>query len=464
MPERTFDFRYFKTQFGDYALYQPSTQSMYAVDEDFINYVKENTTVDLSIAAPINMESNIAKYFNEICNDVKEKMGESIEEKKKPENYYRQVVVNVSHDCNLRCKYCYASQGSYGREVGLMSIEVADQILKFFRNRNLGKVMFFGGEPLLNTDTILYLCEGFTAQQDTAPIFSLITNGTIVNNEILNLLKKYDVKVTVSLDGPQEIHDKLRPFDDGCGSYDLIKSNFVKLRECLGDENVSIETVFTKHHKEAGYDMSQLRNYIADDMKLKEKNMVLCHSCMGEDKTLSFELEDEIKHIIKLYDSFYEDVINKEQPIYDWEWIESITRLGKRKSFDSLCPLGEGVVCVTPNGDIYPCHNLAMINDLKIGNVFEDNLTKMIKKAKEKVGIVYKANSPQCQECWFMDICKGCPAKIYLVENSVATIPQWFCDTRVEFFIQKIGWLIKMIKENKWEKFESKLIKACNDR
>ncbi|QOR36415.1 radical SAM protein [Clostridium sp. 'deep sea'] len=460
LPEITFDFCYFKTQFGDYVLYQPSTQSMYAVEDDFINYVEENNTIDLSVAAPTNMEEKIAKYFNEICDDVKKRMNESFEDSKKPDNYFRQVVINVSHDCNLRCKYCYASQGSYGRDIALLSKHVASQILEFFKGKNLSSILFFGGEPLLNTDMITYLAEGFIAQQKTTPNFSVITNGTIVNDHIINILKKYDMQITVSIDGPKNIHDKMRPFEDGCGSYDLVKSNISKLRKHIKDTNISIETVYTKHHLQAGYNMKQLRKYIINDLDLNGKNMVLCHSCMGEDMSMSFELKEELKNVNELFNSFYEDILLEKSPVMDWEWVDSLFRLGKKQVYDALCPLGEGVICITPDGDIYPCHNLAMINELKIGNVFNNNLDETIQKAKEKVSIAYKENSPQCQECWFVDECKGCPAKIYLVEKNINKIPDWFCKTRIDFFKQKAGWIVKLVKENNFELFKENLSKV----
>ena len=146
----------------------------------------------------------------------------------------RQTVVkalclHIAHDCNLRCRYCFADEGEYHGRRALMSYEVGKKALDFLiensgSRKNL-EVDFFGGEPLMNWQVVKDLVAyGRKREKETGKNFrfTLTTNGVLLNDEVMEFADKEFGNVVLSIDGRKEIHDKMRPFPGGKGSYDLI--------------------------------------------------------------------------------------------------------------------------------------------------------------------------------------------------------------------------------------------------
>lgn len=133
------------------------------------------------------------------------------------------------HGCNLACGYCFAEEGEYHGRRAIMSYEVGKQALDFLiansgNRRNL-EVDFFGGEPLMNWDVVKRLVQYGREQEklhDKNFRFTLTTNGVLLNDEIMEFCNKEMANVVLSVDGRKEVHDKMRPFRNGSGSYDLI--------------------------------------------------------------------------------------------------------------------------------------------------------------------------------------------------------------------------------------------------
>lgn len=147
------------------------------------------------------------------------------------ENAALNVIVVLNLDCNLACKYCFegARKGKH-----YMSAETADGFADFIKSRGLkGKdelnIVFYGGEPLLSMDLITHISEKLRAiakSRKTKYSFSFITNGTLLNLRNVKKLKPLGLKaVSVTLDGPRDVHDAFRPFKSGSGSFDAIISN-----------------------------------------------------------------------------------------------------------------------------------------------------------------------------------------------------------------------------------------------
>jgi uncharacterized protein len=150
------------------------------------------------------------------------------------------VVLNL--DCNLACKYCF--EGSRKGKF-YMTREMADLFVKFVRERLLKsptlakggeggffeeiKFTFYGGEPLLSTELILYISEKLKALAEAGGIkysFSLITNGTLLSPAVVRKLKPFGLtSADITVDGPRNVHDRFRPFKSGKGSFDAIIKN-----------------------------------------------------------------------------------------------------------------------------------------------------------------------------------------------------------------------------------------------
>lgn len=155
----------------------------------------------------------------------------------------RQTVVkalclHIAHDCNLACRYCFAEEGEYHGRRALMSYEVGKKALDFLiansgSRKNL-EVDFFGGEPLMNWQVVKDLVKYGREQEklhNKKFRFTLTTNGVLLNDEVMEFCNKEMGNVVLSVDGRKEVHDYMRPFRKGAGSYDLIMPKFQKFAE-----------------------------------------------------------------------------------------------------------------------------------------------------------------------------------------------------------------------------------------
>ncbi len=168
-----------------------------------------------------------------------------------------QISFETTQNCDLNCRYCvYGGAYKYQRPPAdnIMSWETARQTLDFF-HRLTGKrenkriaLSFYGGEPFLNYDlirkTVNYARELF---QGWDLLFFVTSNLTVMNDEIIDFIIKNKFKLSVSLDGPKDVHDKNRVFLDGSGSFDLIEKNLEKIRQKSEEfyRNISFFAVFS---------------------------------------------------------------------------------------------------------------------------------------------------------------------------------------------------------------------------
>lgn len=175
-------------------------------------------------------------------------------------------TINIANSCNLWCSYCYADHGTYHAPASLMSIEkavqAAQRCLQLYPQ--IGTVQFFGGEPLLNSSAIDSVCMFFQHEAPgSLPEFVATTNGTVLNEEILAILLRHNVGLTISVDGPAAIHDYLRPAKNGASSHAAILQNVERLRS-LG-VRTDFECTYTLKHYELGISVSDLLDYFAEE-------------------------------------------------------------------------------------------------------------------------------------------------------------------------------------------------------
>lgn len=163
---------------------------------------------------------------------------------KKRQTVVKALCLHIAHDCNLACRYCFAEEGEYHGRRALMSYEVGKKALDFLiansgARRNL-EVDFFGGEPLMNWEVVKRLVEYGRSQEELHNKkfrFTLTTNGVLLNDEIMEFSNREMSNVVLSLDGRQDVNDRMRPFRNGRGSYDLIVPKFQKFAKERGDRD-----------------------------------------------------------------------------------------------------------------------------------------------------------------------------------------------------------------------------------
>ena len=194
------------------------------------------------------------------------------------------ICLNVSHDCDLRCRYCFAGTGAFGGQRLNMSAETARRAIDFLLENSPGRerveVDFFGGEPLLNLpvvkETVAY-GEKQAAAKGKEIRFTLTTNGMLLDAETAAYLNDNMFNLVLSLDGRPEVNDRMRLSLDGTSVYNIILPRFQEIAELRGDRQYYVRGTYTAYNKdffedvrhlvEVGFDRVSVEPVVADPQR-----------------------------------------------------------------------------------------------------------------------------------------------------------------------------------------------------
>ncbi|WP_073992487.1 thioether cross-link-forming SCIFF peptide maturase [Parasporobacterium paucivorans] len=340
---------------------------------------------------------------------------------KQHETVVKALCLHIAHDCNLACKYCFAEEGEYHGRRALMNLEVGkkaiDFLIKNSGNRHNLEVDFFGGEPLMNFDVVKEIVRygrSLEKEHNKKFRFTLTTNGVLLNEEIGEFLNAEMSNVVLSLDGRKAVHDRMRPFRNGKGSYDLIVPKFKKFVEARRDKDYFIRGTFTRnnldfaedvlHFADAGFDQLSMEPVVAEP---------------GEDYAIRTE---DIEAIKMEYDRLALEYIKRHQEGQKFNFFHFMIDLNQGPCvYKRLtgCGAGTEYLAVTPWGDLYPCHQFVGKDDFKMGDVFEGHLDPAVQARFMGLNVYSK---PSCSECFARFYCSGgCAANSF---NETGTLNQ----------------------------------------
>lgn len=320
-------------------------------------------------------------------------------------NKIKAMCLHVAHDCNLRCKYCFASKGAFGGKRTLMSYEVGKKALDFLiKNSGDGKTLevdFFGGEPLMNFDVVkklTYYGRELEKKHDKVFKFTLTTNAYEMDDDIMDFLNEEMFNVVISLDGREDVHNFMRPNDKGEGSHNAILENAKKFVKLRGDKDHYIRGTFTRNNLDFAKDVMFLANEGFEQMSIEPvvADKKLSYAIKSEDLDT---IKNEYEKLAKWYHEF-----RKEKFVNFFHFMISLDNgpcLIKRLSG---CGAGFEYVAVTPEGDIYPCHQYVGIDEMKLATVDDNTLDKKMAKEFSENNVL---NKPHCQKCWAQFWCGG---------------------------------------------------------
>ena len=326
------------------------------------------------------------------------------------------LILNVSNDCNMMCGYCYANHGLYRSQRGLMSSETAIKAIDRFANRfhRIREIKFFGGEPLMNPSTIEAAIVHAIALADCGilekvPRFKVITNGTIINDTVLRLVKDYHINIVFSVDGPPEIHDYARVFRSNAPTYQLIREHFDQLKAMTGGKQpLSIEVTYSNAHYQAGLRIIDTVQYLYDSFHLVPGQVNVSLANLPSNHPLALPSGS------RCWSRFAEDVVNLKRNggrfLGDLKLMGLIHRIKHRKKGTGpLCSAGNAWSAVSASGSVYPCLMFIDEDDFLMGRVKEDFFDSdrygEISKYFQQSG--WRSNAP-CRECFARNICNRC--------------------------------------------------------
>ncbi len=318
----------------------------------------------------------------------------------------KSMCLNISHDCNLACEYCFASKGGFGGERCLMSEEVAKKAIDFLIEKSVGRrnleVDFFGGEPLMNFDVVKKTVEYARAKEQEYGKnfrFTITTNGLLLDDDKIDFINKEMHNCVLSIDGRKEVNDRMRPNWGGKGCHDLILPKFQKLVAQRGDKDYYARATYTRYNLDFMQDILYLYEQGFD--QLSEEPVV-------SDPKLDFSIQEEdLPRIFEEYEALAKKLIEMKKAGEKINFFHFMIDLNQGPcAIRRLrgCSCGNEYVAVTPHGDIFPCHQFVGNDDWKMGNVLDGTFNVDIKKQFAKTTIY---NKEKCRDCWARFYCSG---------------------------------------------------------
>ena len=322
------------------------------------------------------------------------------------ERVVKALCLHLAHDCNMMCRYCFAGQGKFGGDAGLMPLEIGKKAMDFLLNNSGNRICldvdFFGGEPLMNFDVMQDLVvygEELASVNGKEIKFTVTTNGLLLNQKIEDFLNLHQIKTVLSLDGRPDVHDFMRPLSNGEGSYKHVLPNFQRFVASQKMEDYYIRGTYTHHNLDFSKDVFHMAELGFTSLSVEP--------VVAESK-MSYAFRDEDLPVLKLeYEKLAQgllEYIKQGRNINFFHFnidLDGGPCLAKRLNG---CSAGYEYLAVAPNGDIYPCHQFVGRNKFLLGNVFKGIVNEEVSKEFKKAHIY---NKPDCMNCWAKFYCSG---------------------------------------------------------
>ncbi len=348
--------------------------------------------------------------------------------KRKTTGVVKALCLHVAHTCNLNCAYCFAGQGEYQGERGLMSFEVGKQALDFLIENSKGRrnleVDFFGGEPLMNFDVVKRLVAYAREREKECGKnfrFTLTTNGVLIDDDVIEFSNREMSNVVLSLDGRKEIHDRYRVDYAGKGSWDRIVPKFQKLVEARGNKNYYMRGTFTHANPDFLKDIEVMLDLGFTELSMEP---VVC----APDAPSALTAED-LPIVLEQYERLAEKMLEahrKGKPFTFYHYMIDLKGGPCIYKRVSGCGSGTEYMAVTPSGDLYPCHQFVGEERFKLGDVWKGVTNTEI---REEFAACNVYSRPECRDCWAKLYCAGgCAANAYHATGSVTGVYSYGCD------------------------------------
>ena len=277
---------------------------------------------------------------------------------KKRQGVLKAICLHVAHDCNLACKYCFAGKGEYDGPKGLMSYETGKRALDFLveqsGTRHNLEVDFFGGEPLLNWDVCKKLVEygrSIEKKYNKNFRFTVTTNGVLLNDEIMDFCNKEMGNVVLSLDGRKETHDRLRITRKNTDSYDMIIDKFKKFAQSRNQKDYYMRGTYTHFNTDFSKDVIHMADEGFKELSIEP---VVCDP--SEDYALK---ESDLPVLKEQYEILANEMLRRYRKGNGFTFYHYMIDLDAGPCIVkrvSGCGVGTEYMAVTPDGELYPCH------------------------------------------------------------------------------------------------------------
>ena len=335
------------------------------------------------------------------------------------------LCLHVAHDCNLRCRYCFAGTGDFGTGHRMtMDPETAKKaidwvVAKSGKRRNI-EVDFFGGEPLMAMDTVketVAYARSLEKEHDKVFRFTITTNGILLDNETIDYINREMSNVVLSLDGRKEVNDHMRPTVNGKGSYEVIVPRFQKLVAGRGTKDYYVRGTFTRENLDFTRDVLHL-----GDLGFRHVSVEPASGPADDPFAIR---EEDLPQVKAEYEKLARELMGRKD-INFFHFNVDLTQGPCVIKRLRGCGAGCEYVAVTPDGEIFPCHQFVGKEEYRMGSVFDDSFDMDISGTFADQNIYTR---PACRECWARFYCSGgCSASNLLVNGDISLSNEVACE------------------------------------
>jgi len=362
------------------------------------------------------------------------------------------LCLHMAHECNLRCAYCFAGQGDYGHDRGLMSLETGKKALDFLIaqsgvRRNL-EVDFFGGEPMLNFDTVKALVAYGRARENETNKrfrFTLTTNGALLKDEDHEYINQHFDNVVMSLDGRPEVNDRMRKFlsppnvamsldgrpevndrmrkfpSSPNGSFATIYPKIKALADSRNHEKYYVRGTYTRHNLDFAADVL----YLAD----AGFTQISVEPVVAPPKADYSLRAEDLPALYAEYENLADALITREReghPINFFHFQMDLSGGPCLAKKVTGCGAGSEYLAITPSGKLFPCHQFVGDDSFCLGDLDTGIINNEV--VKDFAGChVY--SKPACMDCWARYYCSGgCMANAYFANGDINRPDEIGCD------------------------------------
>ncbi|AUS98729.1 thioether cross-link-forming SCIFF peptide maturase [Clostridium thermosuccinogenes] len=329
------------------------------------------------------------------------------------------LCLHISHDCNLRCKYCFASTGDFGRHRSVMSPEVGKKAIDFLLRESGGRrnleVDFFGGEPLLNFDTVKEIVNYALEKEKEYNKhfrFTITTNAVLLNEDHKKFINEHMSNVVLSIDGRPEVNDRMRFRIDGTGTYKDILPKIKDMAESRNQTNYYVRGTFTRENLDFSKDVIHLAD---QGFKQISVEPVVAAKDSGYDLR-----EEDLPVLFEEYEKLAYEYVKRQKEGNGFNFFHFMIDLNQGPCIAKRitgCGAGHEYLAITPEGDIYPCHQFVGMDDFKMGTVMDGKLNTGIQNYFSNSNVYTKK---ECMQCWARFYCSGgCAANEYQFNGDI---------------------------------------------
>lgn len=423
------------TQANTNIAFDQESGSLHVFDDIAFEVLKLYINNDGKRPAESSLEALTKQYNDDItscCEDIDELISGSflfapaqqynLSDFYKDEPRIKALCLHICHDCNLRCKYCFAGTGDFhtGKR-SLLDFETGKKAVDFVieqsgPRRNID-IDFFGGEPLINWDVVVELTH-YIEEQGLAHgkeiRITITTNAVLLDDKKTEFINEHMVNCVLSLDGRPEVNDFMRPNMGGKGSYDLVSGNIIEFIKKREDRPYFVRGTYTHNNLDFSNDVKHI-------VSLGIRQVSVEPVVSPEDSGYAIR-ETDLPVLFDEYEKLARDYIDAKKRGEPFEFFHFMLDLFDGPcAFKRLkgCGVGSEYIAVTPEGDIYPCHQFAGKKEFLLGNLYDDPV-KLDMEVKNRFKNLLVPQKKACNACWAKYFCSGgCPANAYNATGSI---------------------------------------------